>query len=165
MSLWSSEPNMPSRTALRRLASYVLAVWLFALGCGVVNACVISGELGHGVPDASVHQGHGMSGEDMAGHDMGSHDMGAHDMAAHAGHDHHGEHDKPPCERLCDAPAAARLADKELGSSLAGFWLAPAPLPTVALWVLPPATHAAPVSEQPWRATVPLPIAFQRLAL
>lgn len=156
---------MPNRTALRRLASYVLAVWLFALGSGVVNACLVSGELRHGVPAASLHQGHDMDAADAADHDMAGHDMASHDMPAHPGHDHQDRNGKPPCERLCDAPAAARVADKELGSSLAGFWLAPAPLPTVTLRVLPAATHAAPAPVQPWRATVPLPIAFQRLAL
>jgi hypothetical protein len=154
---------MPRRSVLRRLAAYVLLLWLFGLASGVVNACVIGGEVRHGAPMVS-HVGH-ESHASMAMHEMAMHDMAMDEMAMDAGDQDQTEHSTPPCERLCDAPAVARVADKELGSVLAGFWLAPAPLPTVTLRLLPLATRTAPASEPPWRPGVPLSIAFQHLTL
>ena len=149
---------MHRRSVLRRLAAYVLLLWLFGLASGVVNACVIGGQVRHGAPMVS-HVGH----ESHAG--MAMHDMSMHETAVDAGDQDQTEHSSPPCERLCDAPAAARVADKELGSVLAGFWLAPAPLPTVTLRLLPLHSSTAPASEPPWRPSVALSIAFQHLTL
>lgn len=136
---------MPTRSRLRRFAAYVLLAWLLGLASGIANACLV-GEIRH---DQSVHIDH-----DMA-------------TLGHAGHERHGgqsDHDKPPCERLCDAPAA-RPADKEFTSALAGFWLAPAPLPLVTLRLLPARAQAIAMADPPSRVTVPLPIAFGRLTL
>lgn len=138
---------MPTRSRLRRLAAYVLLVWLFGLACGIVNACVL-GEVHHGAA--------------MMSHAQGDAGLAMHD---HAGHQHQGDHGKPPCERLCDAPAAARPADNELGSVLAGLWLAPAPLPSIAVRLLPLHREPAPAAEAPRRDAVPLPIAYARLTL
>jgi hypothetical protein len=52
------------RKRLRRLAGQMLLVWLFALGAGIVNACVLEPEPhDHVVRAASPHdQGHGAHG-------------------------------------------------------------------------------------------------------
>jgi hypothetical protein len=142
--------DMPSRSRLRRLAAYVLLVWLFGLASGIVNACVLGSELRH-APHAAMHQ----MGDDGA--------MADHGTGGHGTHQHQSGQ-KPPCERLCDAPAA-RAADKDLGSVLAGFWLAPAPLPSVHVRPAANARESFDPAQSPWHVPVPLPIAYQRLTL
>lgn len=137
-------PAMPTRSRLRRLAAYVLLAWLFALASGIVNACVL-GE----AHDCAAAMSHANGHAGVAMHD-------------HGAHQHPGE---PPCELLCDAPAAARTAGNELGSALAGLWLTPAPLPSVAVRLLPLHSEPAPPAEVPRRLAVPLPIAYARLTL
>jgi hypothetical protein len=145
---------MPSRSHVRRLAAYVLLLWLFGLASGIVNACVLGSGSRHAVHAGAVavHVHHaGMAMDDTDGH---------------AGHDHPADNGKPACERLCDAPVAARAADNELASALAGFWLAPAPLSTTAFQPVEPGDQGAlpDVAPRP-RQAVPLPIAFLRLTL
>lgn len=145
---------MPTRSRVRRLAASVLLLWVFGLASGIVNACVLGSESRHAVHAAAVvvHVHH--AGMTMDG------------MDGHAGHEHPADHGKPACERLCDAPVAARAADNELASALAGFWLAPAPLPTIALRPFEPADRAAlPDGAPRGREGVPLPIALLRLTL
>jgi hypothetical protein len=146
---------MPTRSRLRRLAAHVLVLWVFGLASGIVNACVLGSDSRHAVHAAAavaVHVHHaGMVMDDMDSHD---------------GHEHPADHGKPACERLCDAPVAARSADNELASALAGFWLAPAPLPTIALRAVEPAGRDAPPGVALHvRQAVPVPIAFLRLTL
>lgn len=141
---------MPSRSRLRRLAAYVLLVWLFGLASGIVNACVLESGL-HDSAHATVHQ---MDDADA---------VADHGASGHASHQHPSDH-KPPCERLCDAPAA-RAADKDLGAVLAGFWLAPAPLPSQHVRPAPVTREPFGAANVPWRLGVPLPIAYSRLTL
>lgn len=146
---------MPTRSRIRRLAAYVLLLWVFGLASGIVNACVLGSDSRHAVHAVAVavHVHHaGMAMDDMDGH---------------AGHEHPADQGKPACERLCDAPVAARAADNELASALAGFWLAAAPLPMVAPRAVEPVDADAPPPEGAPRVrqAVPLPIAFLRLAL
>ena len=148
---------MPSQRRLRRLAAYVLLVWLFALGSGIVNACVVAVELRH-VEHAAVQV---------------QHDHGA--MAVHAGapeHPHPGAHDdggsnlaQPPCERFCDGPPAAPQGDKQSGNPLGAAWLAAAPLPSFDFPPLARASATTPDAGPRWVATIPIPIAFLRLTL
>jgi hypothetical protein len=143
---------MLARTRLRRLAAYVLLAWLFGLASGIANACVLGSDSRHAAHGSApvVHE-HGMAMDDSTGH---------------AGHEHQGHHGKLACERLCDAPVAARTADNELGSVLAGFWLAPAPLPSASFHPVDSgAETAAPDAAPSWRPGIPLPIAFLRLTL
>lgn len=142
---------MPSRSRLRRIAACVLLVWLFALTSGIVNACVLGSELRDTSP-AALHQ--------MDGHESA---MADHTAGGHEAPQHHSDQ-KPPCERLCDAPAA-RAADKDLGTVLAGFWLAPAPLPSVQLWLGVVARESFRAAQPSRHGAVPLPIAYQRLVL
>jgi hypothetical protein len=145
---------MPSRVSLRRLAAYVLLVWLFGLASGIVNACVLG--------SASPHAAHALI---RAGH-VHEDGMAMPDSAGHGGHEHQRDQGKPPCERLCDAPVAARAADHDLAAALAGFWLAPAPLPSIAVRAVESADAVpGPDAAPRWRQGVPLPIAFLRLTL
>ena len=145
---------MPTRSRLRRLAACVLLLWVFGLASGIANACVLGSD--------SHHASHAAAGAVHVHHDG----MAMDHMDGHAAHEHPADHGKPPCEQLCDAPAAARTADHELASALAGFWLAPAPLPAVVLRALePPVRGALPGAAPRVRDGVPLPIAFLRLTL
>jgi hypothetical protein len=142
---------MPTRAQLRRFAASVLLVWLFGLGSGVVNACVVASGLRHAAHAAALGP--------------------APDHAAHAGpaaaaqHDHEGHEDQPPCERLCDEPVAPAQADKQHASPLTGFWLAAAPLASLPRWHAIPTRAPLPPPEPSPRAAVPIPIAYLRLAL
>lgn len=145
---------MPTRTRLRRLAACVLLLWLFGLTSGVVNACVVASGLRH-----AAHAAAAEAAQDRA--------TPAADAAAAAGwqHDHDGHHEKPPCERLCDEPAAPTQADKQQASPLSGFWLAAAPLASVPQW--PAMVRTAPLARGATasRTAIPIPIAYLRLAL
>ena len=137
---------MPTRARLRRFAACMLLLWLFGLASGVVNACVVASGLRHAAHAAAVEA--------------------AHDHAAHEGQPGHEGHDEqPPCERLCDEPAAPAQADKQQASPLSGFWLAAAPLASLPQW--PDVARSAPLppAETASRRAIPIPIAYLRLAL
>lgn len=142
---------MPTRARLRRFAACVLLLWLFGLASGVVNACVVASGLRHAAHAAAVE----------AAHDHASHGADA----AAAQHDHDGHDEQPPCERLCDEPAAPAQADKQQGSPLSGFWLAAAPLASLPQWPDMARSAALPRAAPAARAAIPIPIAYLRLAL
>lgn len=139
---------MPTRTQLRRLAAYVLLVWLFGLGSGIVNACVVKSQL-RDVAQVTLHSGH---------------DHAAMDSSA-AGHDPDSEHAKPPCERLCDGPPAAPQADHQPANPLSGLWLAAAPLPFSQFQTLANLSESRTGTAVRARAGIPISIAFLRLTL
>jgi hypothetical protein len=148
---------MPSQRRLRRFAAYVLLVWLFGLGSGIVNACVVADQLRQ-VEHATVpaHHDHGaMALHSAAAEDAqpGAHDESGNDLA------------RPPCERLCDAPPAAPQADKQSANPLGAGWLAAAPLPSFDFRPLARPSAATPDAGLRWVATIPIPIAFLRLTL
>lgn len=147
---------MSSPRRLRRFAACVLLVWLFGLASGIVNACIVSTQLhqSDSVAVSVAHDHEATADGDIAGHDH-----------AMAGHDHGGKTPPPACERLCEAPPAAPQADKSLSQALSVFWLAPAPLPPVTVRPLPQVTAAPASDELRWAATIPISIAFLRLAL
>lgn len=140
---------MPTRAQLRRFAASVLLLWLFGLGSGVVNACVVASGLRHAAHAAAL----------QATHDHG----GAH--ATTALHDHEGREDQPPCERLCEEPVAPAQADKQQASPLSGFWLAAAPLASLPQWPDMAGSAPLPRAEPAARRAIPIPIAYLRLAL
>lgn len=148
---------MLSPRRLRRLAAWVLLVWLFGLASGIANACIVSAQLRQ-ADAAAVAAGHDHSA--MA--DGALADMDTHHGAA--GHDHGGNTPPPACERLCAAPAAAPQADQTASQVLGAFWLAPAPPPAMAVRPVPQSV-AQPRDELRWAATIPISIAFLRLAL
>lgn len=142
---------------LRRLAVHVLLVWLFALGTGVVNACVVQVQL-HQAAHVVAH-GH----QDMEA----ALDEGA---VPHATvHQHQSEHQAdrshPPCERLCDAPSVAPQPEKQQSNLLSGFWLAPAPIASFNFQSSIEPDRIAPSTHVRWRKSIPISIAFLRLAL
>ena len=148
---------MPSQRRLRRLAAYVLLVWLFGLGSGIVNACVVAVQLRH-VEHAAVqaHHDHGAMAVDSAVAENahpGAHDDGQGNLA------------RPPCERLCDGPPAAPQADKQSVNPLGTAWLAAAPLPSFDFRLLARPSATTPDAGLRWVATIPIPIAFLRLTL
>ena len=138
---------------LRRFAVHVLLFWLFGLGTGVVNACVMQTGMVDGT--AAVAQ---------ANADPEQHADPAQMLQADAD-DHECDHTRPPCERLCDGPSAVPQAEKQHSNPLSGFWLAAAPIPSFNFQsrAEPPGTLAS--AHERRRTTVPIPIAFLRLAL
>jgi hypothetical protein len=137
---------------LRRFALHVLLAWVFALATGVVNACVMQVDLPESA-HASAHGGHALVGD--ADHSM-PHETDGHEHESHAG--------KPPCERCCDEPSALpQQAASQKSDSPSGFWLVSLPAPSFT-WA---ASRVARLDGIPprWGATIPIPIAFLRLAL
>lgn len=137
---------------LRRLAAYVLLVWLFGLGSGIVNACVVRGESSHAAyAVAHDHGGAALVDEAQAPHA--------------AGHDHESVATHLPCQRLCDAPSAAPQSDKQQSSPLSGLWLAAAPVPSFDFQSSAEPRRTVASTHVRWRKTIPVSIAFLRLTL
>jgi hypothetical protein len=145
---------MPTRTRLRQLAASVLLVWLFVLGCGIANACVIAAELRHAA--------HAAATVDSGGPESATDDLAVPDCNDQ---NHADDHGQLPCERLWSDAAAAPQADKPQVSPLTGLWLAPAPLPSFQF--KPPALLRAGIATGDPRLplAVPIPIGLLRLAL
>lgn len=143
---------------LRRLAVHVLLVWLFALGTGIVNACVVQVQL-HPAAHSVAHGHPGMG----AVPDQGTFP----DAVVHQHHQHEQQADRshPPCERLCDAPSVAPQPEKQQSNLLSGFWLAPAPIPSFNFQSSIEPDRIVPGTQVGWRKSIPIPIAFLRLAL
>jgi hypothetical protein len=138
---------------LRRFALHVLLAWLFALASGFVNACVMQSQF----PDEAQAVAHGGHGPAMDAD---------HSMAHEADGDHGSHSGKPPCERCCDERTALPQQPAKLQSDTpSGFWLATLPAP---LFTNPAASQTdarLDSSQLRWVATIPIPIAFLRLAL
>lgn len=144
---------MPTRALLRRLAAFVLLLWLFGVASGVANACVAASGLRHAAHAVAVE----------AALDHASH--GVHVAPAQGGHDHGVHDDQPPCERLCEEPRARTQGDKQQSIPLASFWLAGAPLPLFPQWPASETMSPAPRAELALRTAIPIPIAYLRLTL
>ncbi len=143
---------------LRRFAAYVLLVWLFGLGAGIVNACVVHG----GLSDSGHVAMHGAdAGQRVSA--QAQVDQAQVDQAI--GDDQECDQADPPCKQLCDAPSVVPQAEKQQSNPLSGFWLACAPVPSLHLesGAEPAATIAG--SHVRWRKTIPVSIAFLRLTL
>jgi hypothetical protein len=152
------------RRRLRRTAWATLAVWLFALMAGVVNACVLtpSGSAERAVwqvsrVDMAMHDAH--AGTRPDGKDGSRHDQG--ESVAHQGHGQ--DSGKVSCLKFCDdessAIAKVKLPVIDLGSSL---------LIVVELWNTIAATSRVGVRqslERPGSHGPPLVIRFLRLTL
>jgi len=142
--------------SLRRFAATVLLVWLFGLASGIVNACIVSGDLRHGTAAAAGSAEHDHAAMTAAADGM------QHGLDGHAT----GAKPVPPaCERLCEAPPAAPQAEKLGGTLLSGFWLAAAPPPGMVMPAVPRSSAPLPRADQAWPAAIPISIAFLRLAL
>lgn len=125
---------------LRRLAVYVLLVWLFGLGSGVVNACVVQAGL-HTSAHSAVQASQASADEQDC------------------------DHTHPPCERLCDAPSVVPQAEKQQSNPLSGFWLASAPIPSFNFQPGDETGATIASAHWRWRKSIPFSIAFLRLTL
>jgi hypothetical protein len=142
------------RQDIRRFAARVLLGWLFALGVGVVDACVLDPGLGHGTSGAT-HGGHAPA--TPIGHDAG-HALVAHDHAPPQGN-------KASCVKFCDEPTTTSQNVKQQVDPFNAIFLAPSPSIFVEL---KPATGLGqrPFAEPGrWRPAIPIVIAYLRLAL
>ena len=146
---------------LRRFAVHVLLVWLFALGTGIVNACVV--QLHMQQPAQVAVQPALHDNQQVAALD----DEEADCATLHAHHQQGDQADpsRLPCERLCDAPSVAPQPEKQQSTLLSGFWLAPAPVPSFDFQSSVEPAGIAPSEDARWRRTIPIAIAFLRLAL
>lgn len=136
------------RLQLRRWAARLLLLWLFGVGVGVANACVVA-----------------------IGFDRGEHAGGV--VASHAGghedraQDHQGAPGQSNCKDFCDKagvslPPQQSVLDDALGHAL------PALTAMVVVRPFPPSSPVAfalPDREGGLAAPLPIEIAFLRLAL
>ena len=136
---------------LRRLAVYVLLVWLFGLGSGIVNACVVQMQLDDSATLLAQHE-----------HEEATVDaLHCHDGDAQ----HESDANHPACERLCDSPSAVPQTEKLQSNPLSGFLMAAAPLPSFTFQIHSDPGAILPGEHLRWRTDVPISIAFLRLSL
>jgi len=138
------------RQRLRRWAARVLLLWLFGVGTGVANACM--------VPASGGLNGHGALHHAQAS-------VAHHHPAATAGaHDHDAAPAVSNCQDFCDKASVSLPSLKAAPGDVQGqAWLVSAVPLMLAAPVFAPA--------QPWMPrrdglrAPPIPIAFLRLAL
>jgi hypothetical protein len=144
-------PSDPMRTQrLRRLAVHVLLSWLFVLGTGFANACVIQEQLRQSAHSAT-------HGDEAAGDHTTIDCQTGHDHTSHAGN--------PPCEQFKIDRSALPQTAKQQSHSSSDFWPASAPLPSFVFLVMPEAPERVKSKPGSVSATIPIPIAFLRLTL
>lgn len=138
---------------LRRLAAWVLFVWLFTLTTGIVNACVVTPQAMGGEAAMAIVSA------------MPSAPVGHKDGCGDCADDNTPSVSQGPCGKFCvdessSVPSARRAFDP---------WpaLAIAPVPTMALSVADPAPPAADIADSVpiSLARVPIRIAYLRLTL
>ena len=134
-------PMLARMRRLRHLAAYVLLAWLFGLGSGVVHACVVQGELDHAQQSVS------------------------HGAVSHEAHGHEPDHAHPPCEKFCDEPSVMSQSAKSPTGLAIGFWAISARLPALSFPNAPVTSANVSASDIRWRGSIPVSIAFLRLAL
>ena len=149
------------RQRLRRFAAHVLLMWLFALGTSIANACVV--QL-HMQQPAQIAAQPAMHDHQHMAAALGDEDAAATPQQHHQ-HGDQADRTHPPCERLCDAPSVAPQPEKQQSNLLSGFWLAPAPVPSFDFQSSIEPVRIAPSDDARWRKTIPISIAFLRLAL
>jgi len=139
---------------LRRTATRVLLVWLFALTSSVANACVMEPGLRH-APLATTDSHHPAP------------PTHPHEHCARApGHDHpQTPSGKAPCAKCCDEESARRTDRQEADRLLSAVWLAPPPYVSGPVQTLRGPVRAFNAEHWHVHARVPIPIAFLRLTL
>lgn len=144
------------RKRIRRAAAQVLLVWLFALGAGIVNACVLEPESSQGGAFVA-HVGH----DQAKAHD--SH-LG-HDQAVH---EHQSSHDsKSPCIKFCDEASVGGQPVNQQVDPFSTVWPGPIPMPSDSIVVQYTPTLVGPMAIDSirWRPAIPIAITFLRLTL
>ncbi|HEX9718526.1 MAG TPA: hypothetical protein VGA59_02250 [Ramlibacter sp.] len=134
---------------LRRLAIHVLLAWLFVLGTGFANACVVQEQL-----RPSAHSA--IHGGAAASHTT---------IDCQTGHDHASHAVNPPCEQFSIERSALSQTAKQQSSSANDLWLASAPLPSFVFLAMPEPPGKIRNKQERSSATIPIPIAFLRLTL
>ena len=133
------------RRSLRHATRIILAVWLFALGAGVANACLLS-EPDHGGHDSSTVSPH-------------------HESVAQGHHRAQSDPVDAGCLRFCDeAPLAITKVDQPLADGSSGWVgvLSRAAAPTMAtptavqlrIHATRPPHMASPIAARPHRLTL-----------
>lgn len=158
------------RQPLRRWAAFVLLLWLFGVGAGVANACLLPSAFGWPGPGAAssaqgqtvMHRVHTSADAAPHGSAHALHEAG-HDIGRDIGHDQPTA--KSNCQDFCEkssvsiAPLKSALDDAQghALSQVATVFARPVPaLASDQGWV--PGRHGV-------RAPPPTPIAFLRLTL
>lgn len=137
------------RQRLRMLAAHMLLVWLFALGTGVVHACL--SEVTAPPPAAAAHDHHAMGGT-----------VHEHDGPATPHHPSPAT-DHTACLKFCQDKAAGVPADRLSFDAGAPLVLALLPIPSMAVQAQDPHPLPARAGSDPPTGRVPIPIAFRRL--
>lgn len=147
--------SMPGRRKqIRRIAAHMLLVWLFALGVGIVNACVLGPELVRSVTSAALDaHGAGAAHESHGGHASGT-------------HGHPSPHDgTAPCAKFCDQLSVGAQADRQQLDPFNAAWLGPIPSGSIAIGAAALVLSAQSIDPIRWRPAIPIAIAFLRLTL
>lgn len=142
------------RKRIRHVAAHVLLVWLFALGVGIVNACVLEPDLRHGLA-ASAPDGHGHA-VPLDSHE--GHVAGVHDHSAPQG-------GKLPCVKFCDEPSFGAQTVKQQIDPFSSVSPGPVPSGSMVVEQVPVAVRPQATDPTRWRPAIPISIAFLRLTL
>jgi hypothetical protein len=145
------------RHNLRRWALRVLMVWVFGVGLGVANACLASFEGVRGAMSA-------VTNSSSAADDVMPEGCEHRSDAAREQGDSQTRHEKSNCESFCERASVPAAPQKSMIDDLHGDLLphsvvtsiAPAPAP---------APSRLPVPPPDGPRSLPIPIAFLRLAL
>lgn len=140
------------RKRLRLAAIHMLLVWLFALGTGIVNACIVAPEARHAEMTALAALDEGM-------------EMHGHDHAAMAQDDPLPDAGMAPCAKFCAEEATSVPVAKLLSDPLHALWLAPPSTVTLVVAATPQVLRIASAPAALASARIPIPIAFLRLTL
>ena len=140
------------RQRLRRIAAQVLLVWSFMLTAGIVNACVLASEPGHGIATAA-HDGHTAAA--------------THDAHAAGGHDHPSspQGGKTACAKACNEASTGAQTLKQKIDPFTVIWLAPAPADSLFIVATASAVGTSVAGRDPGPPAIPIRIAFLRLTL
>ena len=154
------------RLQLRRWAARMVVLWLFGVGVGIANACLVPHVVG--LPGdtvrafAAADASNGGAGTDRDARQHGAHHAHDDQGADHA--DHGGSAAASNCHDFCDKVAFSILPLKSTLDHMHGHALPPSA-----------ASTAAPLAPMPWVQTwmprrdgawaPPIPISFLRLAL
>lgn len=129
-------PMLARMRRLRHLAAYMLLAWLFGLGSGVVHACVVQGGL---LPTAGTVAQQPDAQDSAPCH--------------------------PSCEKFCnEVSVVSQSAMPPIGLAT-GFWAISARLPALSFANAPVTSANICASDIRWRGSIPVSIAFLRLAL
>ena len=142
---------MFSRKRIRHMAAQALLVWLFALGLGVANACLL---------EAGPLDGNAVGAQNGHQHDHSP----AHSPQADDKHSpSHGG--KSPCSKFCDEPSVGAQNIKHPLNPLDVVALGPIPSVSNRVQHNPPHDGLKPVDAFRWRTAIPVSITFLRLTL